>query len=86
MYVLDDHFAGEAAVHRVEAQEMSIGLDRAEIIDGDHNDVLTLAFHDGAQHVAANAAEPIDGNSELDIFFFFRLGCSTAKSGHGLLN
>ncbi len=30
---LDGHFAGEAAMHGVEAQQVGVGLDRAEIVD-----------------------------------------------------
>ena len=54
---LDRHLAGEAAVHGVVAQQMGVGLDRAEIVDADDLDVLAAGFDDGAQHVAADAAE-----------------------------
>ena len=37
---LDLHFAGKAAMHGIEAQQMGIGLDRSEIVDGDNLDVL----------------------------------------------
>src|SRR5258708_23220471 len=42
---------------------MGIGFDRAEIVDGDHLDVLAIGFGDGAQDVAADAAKPVDGNA-----------------------
>jgi hypothetical protein len=41
---------------------MRVGLDGAEIVDADNLDIGALALDDGAQHVAANAAEAIDGN------------------------
>src|SRR3712207_7079768 len=46
------HLAREAAVHGIETQEMRVGLDRAEIVHGDHLDVLAPGFDDGAQDVA----------------------------------
>jgi len=54
---------GEAAVDAVEAQQMRIGLDRAEIVDLHDLDVLAARFHDGAQDVAPDAAEPVDGDA-----------------------
>src|SRR4051812_45336316 len=42
---------------------MRIGLDRAEIVDADDFDILAAAFGDGAQDVAADAAEPVNGNT-----------------------
>jgi hypothetical protein len=47
---------------RIEAQQMGVGLDRAEIVDRDDFDVLAAGFDDGAQDVAADAAEAVDGN------------------------
>ena len=44
-------------MHAVVAQQVRVGLDRAEIVDGDDLDVLALGFSDGAQDVAADAAE-----------------------------
>ena len=61
---LDLDLMREAAVHAVVAQQMRIGLDRAEIVDGDHVDVLAARFVDGAQDVAADAAKSVDGNSD----------------------
>ena len=49
-------------MHRIEAQEMRVGLDRRQVVDGDDLDIIALRFHDGAQHVAADAAEPVDGD------------------------
>ena len=47
-------------MHAVEAQQMRVGLDRPEIVDRDDFDVLAAGFHDGAQHVAPDAAETVD--------------------------
>src|SRR5262249_2616782 len=60
---LDRHLAGKAAVHGIEAQEMRIGLDRGEIVDADDLDIGAPRFGDGTQHVAADAAEPVDADT-----------------------
>ena len=60
---LDLDLAGKAAVHGVEAQQMRIGFDRREIVDGDDLDVLAVCLGDGAQHVAADAAKSVDGDT-----------------------
>ncbi len=57
---VDLHLAREAAVHAVEADEMGVGLDRAEIVDGDHLDVGAARLDDGAQDVAPDAPETVD--------------------------
>jgi hypothetical protein len=44
-------------------EEVGVGLDRAEIVQGHDFDVSAAGFDDGAQNIAANAAEAIDGNS-----------------------
>ena len=44
-------------MHGVEAQQVGIGLDRAEIVDPDHLDILAAGFRDGSQDIAADAAE-----------------------------
>ncbi len=56
--------AREAAVNGIEPQQMRIGLDRGEIVDGHDLHVLATGFGQGAQHVAANAAEPVDGDAD----------------------
>ena len=62
--VADDlDLAGKAAVHGIEPQQMRIGLDRREIVDGDDLDIAAVCFGDGAQHVAADAPEPVDGDT-----------------------
>ena len=47
----------------VVAQQVGVGLDRAEVVDGDDVDVLAARLIDGTHDVAADAAETIDGNS-----------------------
>ena len=39
---------------------MGVGLDRGEIVDADDLDVVTSRFGNGAQHIATDAAEPVD--------------------------
>ena len=68
----DDHiFAvrfnrrSEAAVHRVVLQEMGVHCKVARRIDGDDFNVVLLGILVmSAEHVAADAAEPIDGNTD----------------------
>ena len=46
----------------VEPQQVRIGGDGAEIVDGDDFDVGPARFVDGAQHVASDPPEPVDRN------------------------
>ena len=57
---VDRHLGREAAVDGIEAEQVSVRLDRSEIVDGDHLDVLAAALHDGAQDVAPDATESVD--------------------------
>ena len=50
-------------MHEIEAQQMRVGFDRREIVDGDDLDVVALRFGDGPQHVATDAAKSVDGNT-----------------------
>jgi hypothetical protein len=59
----DLHFMREAAMHAVVAQQVGVGLDRAEIVDRHDLDVLAARLDDGAQHIAADAAEAVDCDS-----------------------
>ncbi len=56
-------------MHGIEAQQMGIGLDRAEIVDADHFDILAAGLGDGAQHVAADAAKPVDRDPDCHARF-----------------
>ena len=59
---LNLYLAGEAAVHGIISQKVRVGLDRPEVIDRDHLDILAAAFDDGPENVAADAAESVDGD------------------------
>ena len=65
---LDRHLAGEAAMHGVVAQQMRIGLDRGEIVHGDDLDILAPSLDHGAQDIAADAAEAVDGYANRHAF------------------
>ncbi|MHC2730800.1 hypothetical protein ACVIEO_004309 [Rhizobium leguminosarum] len=64
---LDLHRCREAAVDRVVAQQVGVGFNRAEIVDGDDFDVGAAGFDDGAKDVAADAAETVDGNLDCHV-------------------
>src|SRR5262249_50721867 len=64
---LDRHRAWEASVHRIETQEMGVGLDRAEIVDADDFDILAAGLGDGPQDVAADAAKPVDCDADCHL-------------------
>ena len=60
---LDRHLTGEAAVHRIVAEQVGVGLRVAEIVERDHPDLAgAAALVQGAQDVAADASETVDGN------------------------
>ena len=54
------HVMGKAAMHAVEAQQVSICLNGPKIVDRNDFDVFAATLHDRAQHVAANAAKTVD--------------------------
>ena len=58
----DRNLALETPMNAVIAHQMSIGLDRAKVVQRDNFDVVPTAFAQGAQHVAADPAKPIDRN------------------------
>ncbi len=62
---VDGDGVGKAAVDRIVAQQMRIGLDRAEIVDGDDIDVLAAGFVDGAHDVAPDPPEAVDCDPHL---------------------
>ena len=55
--------AREPTMHAVVPQQMGVGLDGAQVVDGDDLDVGAVVLDDGAQDQAANAAEPVDGDA-----------------------
>jgi len=60
---LDLDLAGEAAMHRVEAQQMGVGFHGRQVVDADHLDIRAAGLDDGAQHIAADAAESVDADT-----------------------
>ena len=65
---LDFDLVGKPPVDAVVAQEVRVGLHRAQIVDGDDLDVLAARFQNSAQHQPPNPAEAIDrylGNHRL---------------------
>ena len=81
------HFMRETAMHAVVAQQVRVGLDGAEIVDGDHVDVLASGLVDGADDVAADAAESVDCNSDSHVVLLQRLGrCRRFNKGAGRKN
>ena len=49
----------------VEPQQMGVGFHRAEVVDGHDVDVLAAGLIDGANDVAADAAEAVDGDTDF---------------------
>ena len=59
---LGRHVAGEDAVHGVVLEEVRERLGVGEVVDRDDVEVGAAALEDGAEHEAADAAEPVDAN------------------------
>src|SRR5262249_17096090 len=53
--------APERSMHAVVAQQVRVGLDRPQIVDRDHLDVLAVSLGDGAQDEAPHAPEAVHG-------------------------
>ena len=66
---IDGYGAGEAAMHGIEAQQMGVGLDRAEIVNADYFDVLAAGFRNRPQDIAANAAKSVDRDADCHAGF-----------------
>ena len=60
-------------MHAVVAQQMRVGLDRAEVVDADDLDVLAARLDDGAQDIAADAAEAVDRDTNGHLLRLLRL-------------
>ena len=60
----DRHLVRKAAMHRVVAQQMGVGLDGAEIVDRHDLEVGAAGLDDIAQHVAPDASESVDRHSQ----------------------
>jgi hypothetical protein len=54
------HLGGKAAMYRIVAQQMRIGLGWSQIVDGDDLKVFAPGFDDATQHQAPNASETVD--------------------------
>ncbi len=54
-------------MHRIVAQKVRVGLDRGQIVNGDDFDVRPIGLDDGAQNIAADAAEPVNGNANRHV-------------------
>jgi hypothetical protein len=57
---VDGDIGREAAMDGVEAEQVGVRLDRAEVVDSHHLDVLAPALHDPAEDVAPDATESVD--------------------------
>jgi len=57
--IAGDFDLAETAMDGIEAQQVGIGLDRGEIVDRHHLDVLAAGLDDGPQDIAADAAKPV---------------------------
>ena len=77
---VDLDLAVEAAVHGVEAEEVGVGLDRAEIVDRHDLDVLAARFHDRPHDVAADATEAVDCNPNCHVFLRYLLSRRAASA------
>ena len=51
----------------VEAKEMGVGLDRAEVVDADDLDVLAAGLGDSPQDVAADAAKTVNSDADCHV-------------------
>ena len=56
------HRGGKAAMHAVIAQQMGVGLHRAQIVDRHDLDIAAAAFHDRPKHQPSDAAEAVNCN------------------------
>ncbi len=53
-------FGRELAVDRVIAEQVGVGLDRTQIVDGDDLNILATAFNDATQDETSDASETVD--------------------------
>ncbi len=63
----DRHGRREAAMDGVVTEQVGVGLDRAEVVDGDDFDIGAAGFDDGAKNVAADTSETVDGNLDCHV-------------------
>src|SRR5690349_12101679 len=67
-------------MHGVEAEQMGVGRDRAEIVDADHLDIRAAGLGDGAQHVAADAAKSVDRDANCHGSFLLLKADATPRA------
>ncbi len=67
-------------MHGIETQQMGVGLDRTEIVDGDNLNVSALRFGDRTKDIAADAAKTVDRDSNRHCFSFAAGGPQLALS------
>ena len=67
-------------MYAVEAEEVGVGLDRAEIVDRHDLDVLAAGLHDRAQHVAPDAPETVDSNPNCHDTLLYGLSRRTVSA------
>src|SRR5690606_25856097 len=80
------HGARKLAVRRVVLREVGIRLGVAQIVDRNDLDVMLLAaFVVGAQHVTADTAVAIDGNSDGHVFILLWRGGLDSQAAITLL-
>ncbi len=73
------HLLREAAVHAVVAKQVGVRLDRAEVVERDHLDVVAARFHDCPQDVAADPAESVDRYLDGHGPLLFCVGAALAR-------
>ena len=61
-------------MHGIESQQMGIGLDRAEIIDGDDLNVLAVRFGNCPQDIPPDTSKSVDRDFNRHIFSFSASG------------
>ena len=81
---LDLDRMGEPAVDAVEAEQMRIGLDGSEIIDGHDFDVGPSRLDDGPQDIAADPPEAVDGDLHRHGHSPWLIGRRAKLTGPGL--
>ena len=57
-------------MHGIESQQMGIGLDRTEIVDGDDLNVVAIRFGNCAQDIPADTSKSVDSDFNRHSFSF----------------
>ena len=59
---IDRHDAMKRTMHRIPLQQPGVGGGIAKVVDRDNDDIAALDFKNGAQNVASDATETVDGD------------------------